>query len=165
MLFRNRSILKNFLSDPWNTIPLPGFPILSFRWHLSSYDYLNPPPTNTACEHNLLTFVNISYVYVEILLWSIVTLWLFKGNLVGCVTIWKRLQKSDLRLKSLFLFLYEQLLLSQLIFQLPRIKISKSGIPGDDPNPFQTEILPYCLESSKKVFFLCKCKWQMFLCN
>lgn len=90
-------------------------------------------------------------MYVEILLWSIVTLWLF--NLVGCVTIWKRLQKSDLRLKSLFLFLYEQLLLSQLIFQLPRIKISKSGIPGDDPNPFQTEILPYCLESSKKVFF------------
>lgn len=91
---------------------------------------VEPTPTNTACEHNLLTFVNISYVHVEIILWSIVTLWLFKGNLVGCVTIWKRSQKSDLRLKSLFLFLYEQLLLSQLIFQLPRIKISKSGIPG-----------------------------------
>lgn len=101
-------------------------------------------------------------MYVEILLWSIVTLWLFKGNLVGCVTIWKRLQKSDLRLKSLFLFLYEQLLLSQLIFQLPRLKISKSGIPGDDPNPFQTEILPYCLESSKKVFFYVNVNGKFF---
>lgn len=95
---------------------------------------LNPPPTDTACEHNLLTFVNISSVHVEILLWSIVTLWLFMGNLV--VSEFEKGYRSLTQdLNPLSLFLYEQLLLSQLIFQLPRIKISKCGIPGDDPNP------------------------------